>query len=111
MPRAMLSSVSCAMYCAISCASSSSSLLLSEDLPPPMALLGRRPQHPRHGADEQAPSAALGQQMPPPVRRDSVVLGSTVVFRGPPEGRNQPHVLQPMKRRIERSVFDLQNVV
>src|SRR4051812_8365168 len=74
-----------------------------------MRLFRRRTENACHGLHESVPAAALFCQVRPAGRSNAVVLGLPVVFGGAPEGSNQSTVLEAIQRRIERSVFDLED--
>src|SRR6187397_1799649 len=108
MPRAMLSSVSIAMYDAISRAASSSRVLRRKKRIHAMALL-RRPHHLTDRAHQLFPARGFRRQHLPPGRRQPVVLRLAVVFRGPPERRDERAIFEAVERRIEGAVLDLEH--
>jgi hypothetical protein len=46
----------------------------------------------------------------PSDQSDPVVLRFAIVFRGAPEGSDEPLILESMERRIEGTVLDLENL-
>src|SRR5207245_3539397 len=57
------------------------------------------------------PFAGLNRQLPPPLRRQPVELRSPVVLRDSRFDRNPSSLDQPVQRRIQRSLLDLQHIV
>src|SRR5688500_2839123 len=105
MPRAMLSSVSIAMYDAISRAASWSRRRRRKYLRQPMSLVGGRFHQARDRARQLLPSRGLGGEHLLAGRSQTVVLRFAIVLRGAPERGHQAAVLEPVQRRIQRPVF------
>src|SRR5262245_31876430 len=93
MPRAMFSSVSIAMYDAISRAASSSRRLRRKNRIQLMSFL-RRLQHLADRPNQLFPSRRLGGQHLPAGRGETVVLRLAVDLRRAPERRDQPAILE-----------------
>jgi len=68
--------------------------------------------HERDGACQRLPAGFLRRQVFAPVRCEAVVLEFTVpLLVQLPLPDHQPFALEPMQRRIQRAVLDLQHLV
>ena len=71
----------------------------------------RRAQHLAHGGSVRLPRFHFMTQLAPALRSEPIELGLAVVLRESPLRFQQPLVLQPPQRGIERPFFDQQRVV
>src|SRR5262245_32586254 len=71
-------------------------------------LLGLRRQHPPNHLCHPIPLLLFALQSPFAFRREPVVLRLPFVFRFAPLARNPALVLQPVQRRIERPLLNLE---
>src|SRR6516165_1876110 len=54
------------------------------------------------------PGKYLFLQLPAPLRREPIILGAAIGFGCSPLGSNPTPPLKPVQRRIERTLFDIQ---
>src|ERR1700730_12894941 len=109
MPRAMFSSVSISKYVCSSRWRSWSQRSRRKKRSQLIGLLLGGPQDPIDGAHQLLPPAGLLGQLAPSRRRQPVIPGLAIVFRGAPEGGDPGAILQAMQRGIEGAVFDLKD--
>src|SRR6476661_4071260 len=67
-------------------------------------------QDPAHGLGVLAPDLGLAVELFLPGLGEPVELGAAVVLRDAPFGLDGPLVLEPVERRIERSLVDLEQI-
>ena len=121
--RASSGSMPCATYCSAvismndssSCRSSSSScarlMKRRQFMGFPQHLPRRWTHDPADGSNHFVPAGLVRGQLLPARRREPVVLRLAVVLGGTPERRDPTTVLEPMQRRIEGPVFDLEHIL
>src|SRR5262245_52364276 len=71
----------------------------------------RRPEDAVDGADDVVPAAGLRGELPASARREAIEAGAPVVVGGAPVRRDPAAILEPVERRVERSVLDLEHLV
>ena len=59
--------------------------------------------------NDLVPPRGLGGELLTSLRREPVVAGPAIVLRRAPEGGNPATIFEPMQRRVERPVFDLEH--
>src|SRR5688572_1440752 len=74
-------------------------------------LLRRRREHRRHRFHQPLPARRVFPQPPPPRRRQTVELRPPVVLRFAPRALDQTVMLQPVQRRIQRTLLYLQRAM
>src|SRR5262249_35593700 len=82
----------------------------AEESPPAHGLLRDWFQNAANSSNHLLPAFCLRHQLLPAGRSQPVVLRFAIVLRRSPERRDPAAVLEPVKRRVERSMFDLQNI-
>jgi hypothetical protein len=70
-----------------------------------------RAQHPGDGRRQPFPAGALGLQLPAPCRGQAVELRPLFVLGDLPLGVNPPLALEAVKRRVERAMIDVEDVL
>lgn len=74
-----------------------------------MGLFPGRVQDPVHRADKLIPTAGLMSELLATGRSEAIVAGLAIILGRAPEGGDPTAVLEAVQRRVQRSVFHLQN--
>src|SRR5213592_2267066 len=76
-----------------------------------MEIPSRWSEHTANGFGEAAPARSLELEVPPAVCSQTVVLRSLIVLGHLPLGVDESLLLQPVHRRVERAVIDVQRIL
>src|SRR5438128_3180746 len=86
------------------------SLHSSDSMIAPVCCTSREIEHEADGLHERRPRARFGIELAPPGTRQLVVLRLAVVVGGAPFGPDPAATFEPMERRVERALRNLESL-